>query len=298
MRTIGSSLQTLLDSKQTTLAWCWKLTRTDGVVLGFTDHDKDLTFDGTTYEANSGFTSSEIDEAVGLSVDNLEAEGALSSDQITELDIAEGFYDNAAIEIYRVDWTDTDNRLLMRKGNLGELTVRDTVFVAEVRGLAHLLNQPQGRIFQAQCDADLGDTRCGVDLTDPAYNGEGSVESVVATNAFIVDGLEAFDDNLFSNGLLTWSSGSANEGHTVEVKSHVTIQGSVQINLWLSPLFTIQPNDSFTIKAGCDKLFGTCIAKFDNKDNFRGFPHIPGTDYVISYAIRDDPTQDGEKLVG
>lgn len=297
MRTIGSNLQTMLDSKYTTLAWCWKLTRSDGIVLGFTDHDKDLSFDGVTFEANSGFTASEMDEAVGLSVDNLEAEGALSSDKITELDIAEGFYDNAAIEVYRVDWTDTANRLLMRKGNLGEITVKDIAFVAEIRGLAHILNQPQGRVFQAQCDADLGDTRCGIDLTDPAYNGAGSVASVVSTNSFTVDGLESFADELFSYGILTWSSGSANEGHSVEVKQHVTIGGSVQISLWLSPLFAIQPNDTFTIKAGCDKLFATCIAKFNNKDNFRGFPHIPGTDYVISYAIRDDPTQDGGKII-
>ena len=79
MKSLPPSLQSHLDSGTTTLAWCWRLTRGDGLVQGFTDHDRDLAFDGTTFAAATGFTATEIKDAVGLAVDNLEVESARSA---------------------------------------------------------------------------------------------------------------------------------------------------------------------------------------------------------------------------
>ena len=49
MKALLPELAAHLASGTTTLCWCWRLARRDGVVMGFTDHDKALTFDGTTY---------------------------------------------------------------------------------------------------------------------------------------------------------------------------------------------------------------------------------------------------------
>ena len=87
MKSLTANLQTHLDSGTTTLAWCWRLTRNDRAVFGFTDHDRPLAFDGTTFEPESGFTASEIRSGSDLSVDAQEAEGVLTSDTITETDI-------------------------------------------------------------------------------------------------------------------------------------------------------------------------------------------------------------------
>lgn len=298
MKAIPSGLQTLLDSGYTTLAWCWRVARSDGVTLGFTDHDNDITFGGLTYEASSGFTASEVAESLGLSVDNLEAEGALSSESITEIDLAQGVYDNAAVEIYRVDWENPTNRVLIKKGNLGEVTTSDGTFISEIRGLAHLLGQPQGRVYQNQCDALLGDSRCGIDLSEAQFNASGEIETVTATNTFTASGLHGFADDFFARGLLTWTSGSGNQGATVEVKRFVAASGSsdAEVTLWLTPLFTLAVGDMFSIQAGCDKFFSTCLNKFDNKDNYRGFPHIPGSDYVLNYPKQNDSSQDGSAL--
>ena len=40
--------------------------------------------------------------------------------------------------------------------------------------------------------------------------------------------------------------------------------------------------DTFTVTAGCDKQFATCQAKFANAVNFRGFPHMPGNDFITA----------------
>src|SRR5262249_41465984 len=175
MKPIPPSLQAHLDTGTTTLAWCWRVTRDDGTRLGFTDHDRDLAFDGTQFEAATGFTASEIKDALGLSVDNLEVSSALKSERLDEADLAAGLFDDAAVEIWRVNWADTDERVLMRSGSLGEVRRSGTAFTAEVRGLAHYLQQPKGRLYQSGCDADLGDARCGLDLANPAFRGTGTL---------------------------------------------------------------------------------------------------------------------------
>jgi len=178
MKQLDDALAAHLQSGATTLCWCWRLTRRDGTKLGFTDHDCDLIFDDTTFEAASGFTASEIRDQVGLSVDNLEVTGALISDGLSETALAAGDFDDAAIEIFRVNWQDTTQRILMRAGSLGEVRRTGTAFSAEVRGLAHYLQQPKGRLFQYTCDADLGDTRCSVDLSSPTYRAAGTVLAI------------------------------------------------------------------------------------------------------------------------
>ena len=156
MKQIDPALQAHLDEGTTTLAWCWRITRADGVAFGFTDHDRTLTFAGTEFEPESGFAASEIRAGSDLSVDAQDAEGVLSSDRITETDILDGRWDAAEVELWRVNWVNTSQRVLMRRGALGQIRRGRMAFVAEVRSLAHVLGQTVGRTFQAGCDAGLG----------------------------------------------------------------------------------------------------------------------------------------------
>jgi len=290
MKTLPTGMQAHLDSGATTLCWCWKIVRADGAIQGFTDHDVDLAFDGTTYEAASGFTATEVQSLLDLAIDNLSVSGALSSATLNEADLAAGLYDNAAIEIWRVNWADTAQRVLMRKGNLGEVKRGKAAFTAEVRGLAHLLNQPVGRCFGYGCDADLGDARCTVDITRAAFKADGAVASVTDARRFTVSGLSSFGDGWFTGGKLVWSSG-ANENRAMEVKRHA----GAAIELWQSMSEAVGVGDSFTITAGCDKQFATCKAKFANAINFRGFPYMPGNDAVLSYPAAAQPMDGGSR---
>lgn len=286
MKTLVTGLQEHLDGGATTLAWCWRLTRQDGSRLGFTDHDRDIVFDGTTFEAASGFTASEIRDGVGLSVDNLEVTSAIRSDRLSEVDLGAGLYDDAQVEIFRVNWSAPEQRVLMRSGSLGEVRRDGTSFTAEVRGLAHYLQQPKGRLFQFTCDADLGDARCGVDLTGAAYSASGTVVAALSKRRFTVAGLAAYGDGWFSRGLLTFTSGPS-VGVRCEVREHgVSAGGVVTIELWQQLGAPPVPGETFGIRAGCDKHFETCKGKFANGANFRGFPHMPGNDFVSGYAVR------------
>jgi uncharacterized phage protein (TIGR02218 family) len=281
MKTLPPGLQAHLDSDATTLAWCWRLIRRDGTAFGFTDHDRDLAFGGTAFEAASGFTATDIRQSVGLSVDNLDAGGALRSERLGEADLAGGLFDDARIEIWRVNWTATEQRVLMMSGSIGEVRRGETAFTAELRGLSHYLGQARGRSYQYACDCRLGDARCGIDLGDPAYGAAGTVAAVEAPWAFGASGLDAFADGWFDGGLLSWTGG-ANAGHAMEVK-RFTQQGggAARIELWRAMACGVAPGDGFTVTAGCDKTFATCKDKFANGVNFRGFPNIPGNRYVF-----------------
>jgi len=287
MKSLSASLQAHLDSGTTTLAWCWRIERADGVVFGFTDHDRALEFGGVTYQPESGFAASEIRSGTDLAVDAQDAEGVLTSDTITETDIIDGRWDNAGVEIWRVNWNAVGQRVLMRRGAIGQVRRGRLAFVAEVRSLGHVLNQTVGRTFQHACDAELGDARCGIDLDDPAYQAEGSVTGVTGDRSFSASGLGGFAGGWFALGRLSWTSGP-NAGRVAEVASHEVIAGARRLALLEAPVRPIAVGHDFVVRAGCDKRLETCRDRFANVVNFRGFPHIPGQDTVIRYPNRGD----------
>ncbi len=290
MKSLSPALQSHLSSGTTTLCWCWKIVRRDGRVLGFTDHDGPLAFGGTTYEAATGFTASEVQSGLGLAVDNLTVSGALSSDSLNESDLAAGLFDNAAIEIWRVNWAAPDQRVLLRKGSLGEVKRGKTGFSAEVRGLAQAFNQPVGRIFAHTCDADLGDARCGVALTPHT----GTVISVIDNRRFSASGLAAFADDWFAGGKLVFTSG-ANAGRAMEAKVHKRVADVASFTLWQAMSEAIAPGDTFTVTPGCDKQFATCKTKFTNAANFRGCPYMPGNDAALAPVSSSTPLDGGSR---
>ena len=292
MKQLPAALAAHLASGATTLCRCWRLTRRDGIVRGFTDHDDDLAFDGTTFRAGTGFQGSELEARFGLAVTGTEIHGALSGESLNEADLAAGRYDDANVEILLVNWSDVAQRVRLRTGHLGEVRREGGAFAAEVRGLSARLNEERGRIFAATCDADLGDARCAIDLDDPKFHGEGSVIAVEGASLIRVSGLDAFAADWFARGKLAFSSG-ANAGVAVEIKEHRVEAGEVRLALWQQMPETVVAGDLFAVIAGCDKRFETCRTKFANAVNFRGFPHLPGNDFVVAYAVPGEPGHDG-----
>lgn len=294
MRQISSGLSEHLASGATTLCRCWRIARRDEVVQGFTDHDEDIVFDGTAFSAGTGFAGTEIEARLGFAVTGTEFHGALSSDALLESDLLAGRYDDAKVELFLVDWSNPDNRVLLRAGHLGEVRRDDSAFSAEVRGISSRLDEESGRIFAAACDADLGDARCTIDLGDPAFRGAGTIAALEGTSLFQADGLDGFAGGWFTQGRLQWSSG-ANAGLAVEVKEH-RAEAGVRLSLWQTMPEPLAAGDAFVVTAGCDKRAETCNAKFANTINFRGFPHLPGNDFVVAYAVPGEPGNDGSKL--
>lgn len=281
MKSLPPALQAHLEDGTTTLSWCWRMTRSDGVVFGFTDHDRALEFTGTVFEPETGLTASEIRSGSDLSVDSQDAEGVLRSDRINETDILDGRWDNADVEVWRVNWADSAQRALLRRGSIGEIRRGRMAFVAEVRSMAHVLGQTVGRTYQSGCDAVLGDAQCRVNLATPAYATSGAVSATSGDRGFSASGLDGFASGWFTLGMVIWITG-ANAGRMVEVSNH---DGAV-VTLVEAPVRAIAVGDTFSVRAGCNKRMSTCAGKFANAANFRGFPNIPGQDAIIRFATK------------
>jgi len=269
----------------TRLATCWRIQRTDGQVEGYTTHDRPLTIDGTVYDPATGFSPSQLSGDADMSVADVELLGAVSSDSISDEALIAGVYDHAEVVLFVVDWGDLSTpATIIRRGWIGRVSQAGNRFNAELRGIAQKIQAPIIDSYSAECRVDLYSRPCGVNRAAHTMSAavtavtDGSLGASADMRTFTAAALTR-PDGYFDYGHLEWTSG-ANTGRRADVRSFA---GGV-VELWESAGLPIAVGDSFDISAGCDKRIGTCIAKFDNVLNFRGEPHVPGSDFLLGYA--------------
>ena len=277
MKNISEELQGHLAGEVTMLATCWKLTRRGGFVLGFTDLDRDILFEGVNYIAASGFTASAVQSTTGMAVDNLDVEGMLTSEFISEDDLRAGLYDFAEVEVFMLNYSDiTHGKLPLRTGWMGEVTYGSGHFTAEIRGLSQRLAQKIGSSYSPSCRASFGDAECGKVLDD--YKASAIIVAVESRQKFTAAALTD-EIGYYNYGVVKFTSG-LNNGLAMEVKEY----RNGTLTLALPMAYDIAFSDTIEIWAGCDKSFATCCNKFSNASNFRGEPHIPGMDRILETA--------------
>lgn len=278
----AAELYAHLATGTTTACRAWAVTRRDGVVFGFTDHDRDFAFEGISFRADTGLTARALQQTTGLSVDNSEAIGALSDASVTEADILAGRFDGAQVRAWMVNWANVADRVLQFRGSFGEISRSGGAFQAELRGLAEVLNQPQGRVYQRTCSAVLGDGECKFNVGQLGYVAEREVEAVVERRVFRFGSFLGFDDRWFERGRLVVLTGAA-AGLSGVIKNDRLAGAAREIELWQALGLELAPGDMVRFEAGCDKRAESCRVKFNNFLNFRGFPHIPGEDWLTSF---------------
>ncbi|MCJ2033284.1 DUF2163 domain-containing protein [Methylobacterium sp. J-068] len=295
MRDLPPDLAAHLAGGATTLCHAWALTRRDGARLGFTDHDRDLTFGGLTHAARTGLEAAEASAELGFAIGGGEVAGALTAMGLDDDAIAGGLYDGASVETWLVDWSNPETRLLLDVGTIGEVRRAGTAFVAELRGLMDQLDAERGRTYRATCGADLGDARCRVDLADSRFHTTGTVLAVPDPGTLEVSLAGPFGEGWFAGGRLVWTSGTQ-AGEAGDLRLQSGTAGAVRLELWQAPARMAAPGDGFRLVAGCDKRLATCREKFANVPNFQGFPHMPGNDFVLRQVPGSGPGLDGGSL--
>lgn len=273
-----------------TLAILWKVTRTDGQIFGFTNHDQSIMFDSIAYEPSSVFDASAIATRAELNVDNLEAHGFLNSAGITVQDIEAGRWDGADIQIVEVNYRDLSmGANILRTGALGNINRQSGTYTAEMRGLMQFLQNQVVRIVTPACNATLGDARCGVNLASLTQTGTITARIDDRTMTISITRPTAY----FNYGVITFTSG-LNNALRMEIKKHLT---TGVIELFQPMPYTVAVGNTFSIVPGCNKThasrvvkvanvdttqwYGDCKDKFSNLVNFRGFPGVPGYDKMM-----------------
>lgn len=279
---MSNAYETHLKSGVTTLCWCWAITRTDGVRLGFTDHDLGVSFDSINFEPEAGFDATALQSKLGISADNSEVMGALSSKCISHKDVHAGRFKGAAVQIWRVNWRDVTQRKLHFSGQLGEITHDETHFTAELRSLSDRLNQSNARRYLRQCTAQLGDSGCKFDLNSPNAQRTSTVSHSPERNIIYTAQIEGLAAGWFNAGRLKLTSGD-NQGID-RIIAHDKIEGNQRCFILTQDLpYDIKDDVTLHLTLGCDKTTQQCRDKFSNLLNYQGFPFIPGEDWMFAY---------------
>ncbi|SFS08115.1 DUF2163 domain-containing protein [Yoonia litorea] len=288
------ALHTHLATGVTHSCRAWAVKRKDGVRFAFTDHDRPLQFGGYTFSPQGGLSTRAMVRSTGLSVDNTAAMGVLSDDRITDTDIVAGRFDGAEVTIWLVQWDQVAAREILFRGAIGEISRSDGAFEAELVGLAAPLNQPVGRTYMRTCDAGLGDAACGIALTGPEFMTDQTLVDDLASVVFPLEA-DGFAEGWFSQGICEVLSGPA-KGLRQAILADETVSGTRLISLWAPFEIVPQTGDQLRLTAGCDKRAETCRDKFANFLNFRGFPDMPGDDWLMSVP-RTGASNTGRSLV-
>lgn len=279
MKTIPLSLINHKKQANTTLTQIFKLTLRNGTVLGFTSFDQDIVLEdepNVIYSANSGMTASALSSSSKFNVDNMDVEGFLENEKITESDLKSGKYDYADIIIGELNWNDKPynwSKVDFKTSNLGEVKIEGGKFIAEVRGLMQHYQTNTGPMFQATCRAEFCDSKCKLNIVNYTYQ---SFVSSVTNNKIINCNLNKAE-NTFSKGRIMFTSGLNND-LTLDVK----YSNGGMIELMLPANYTINMNDTFDIIEGCNGVIENCQDRFGNAINFRGEPFIPLTSQLMN----------------
>ncbi|MFP3554245.1 DUF2163 domain-containing protein [Paraburkholderia sp. SIMBA_049] len=177
MRNISAALLAHLQGDVRTIATLWLITRTDGQVFGFTDLDRDITYNGVTYTSAGSYTHSSLESGSTLSTSNLEMQALFDSSLITQASLESGLWDFAAVSIQLVNYNDLSmGGVQLNGGTLGQVTIKNGTYTAELRGLAQVMQQDAGDVYSPTCRAVFGDSKCTIDLGPLTFSG--AVQSV------------------------------------------------------------------------------------------------------------------------
>ncbi len=257
----------------------WSIERTDGMVLRFTSHDEDVTWGEDTYATCHSLRESASEQSAAADqVGNIDLEGLLDTDAISDDDLYAGIYNDAFVQVWRVAWGDnTDQAFRVAAGWLGNISHGERGWKGEVVGPGgRLLQQPLLQVVAPTCRWRFGDlTTCGIDADALAITG--TVLSAATRSYLFTDVIDPGGSAQWDRGTLRFTYGR-NTGQVCEVRDVDFDTG--RIVLWVRSGFAPDAGDSFVLKPGCDLGFDSGCQAYDNRERHGGFPHVPGTDQV------------------
>ena len=271
-------------------ATLWRFELTTGDVLRYTNHDREIEFDGELYSPAAAPRASAAQEAEGLQGQTRDLEGIIEDDSLSFDNLRAGLLRNAELTEYAIDWRyPWAGALSTRRYFVGEVSYGgNDRWNAQLNNPATRLQVPVGAIYGRACRFSLGDANCGINVNafkssiltvsdvSSGSNNTRTRFSVIDASYFASQSAE-----FASFGFVEWVSGE-NVGLKVEVlKETRPTANEVNFQLSENAAFDVSVGDKFRVTAGCDRTIETCENKFNNLQRFGGFPDIPGIDRLI-----------------
>ncbi len=241
-----------------------------------TDFDRNLYIDNITYTSDQIFSYSNIESFNSLNADNFQIK--LSINHFNNKNFLHGLYNDAFITIFRTNYNDINKeKILLKSGRIKKIKITDNQITAEIKSISEKNKQLVNNKFSPSCRAQFCDELCKLKEVDFLYAGQ--VTEIVTENKKFVDISLSKPKNYFKYGILTFTN-----GENANLKQDVKYNHKHEIELTLTTPNKIKPGDQYNIIAGCDKLASTCTNKFNNIINFRGEPHLPGSQNLFKHV--------------
>ena len=274
MKTVTPELKQRLGLNLTNVCRLLTITRADGEVFHFTDHDDDIPFDGDIYFASSSFEASGISTQINNMTGELDINIILSDNAISYGAVTNGLFDSVPVVIDLIDYTSPQDGVISVFEGL--IVSADTTNKHYVRfrlgGSFGKVARPISERYSPTCRAVFGDKRCKIDLA--LYTTEFEITTVNNPQQFLSAALNSMGTNALAVGRIEWLTGG-NAGLMTDVASNIA--GAV--NLLYAPARPIAVGDTGKAIRGCQKTVAACKA-YNNLANYRGEPYVPGDDGI------------------
>jgi uncharacterized phage protein (TIGR02218 family) len=269
-------------------AQVWTITRTDGTVYRFTSLDRDLDWQGHTYQACNSLQPSASENVAAVDdAGSMNLSGAVASGAIDSWDLYAGKFDGADVEAWLVPWdpstADNPPSRLMR-GTFGQVELTETGFSVDLIGDGAKLQQtPLVKPLKPDCRWQFGDIGCGKALGPLTVTG--TVDAGEGLRDF-TDAARTEPAGYFTRGVVTFTSG-ANQGIGAEIKEHAS---AGVFTLWPRVAFPIEPGVTYSMVPGCTNLkaaSGGCngCTAWGQLGRYGGFDKVPGGDKRSAAAV-------------
>lgn len=264
-----------LNRTVTSLAWCWRLERRDGAVIGLTSHDRTLLINGLIYRAAPGMVPSAVMRSARFDAEPLELSGALSASAISAEDLELGRWDNAQLTLFLADWETGAVITELAHGTLGTVEQGQSGFTVALQAMSAMLDRPVAPSTSPSCRAVLGDGLCRVNLA--------ALKSLALVDMVAVDGAVTLSGLSGDGALYAYGSIRPVDGPLAGIRLAIASGAGGTVRLRRPPPRALEPGIRVEAIQGCDKMFTTCRDRFSNALNFRGEPHLPGNDLLTRY---------------
>jgi len=169
------------------------------------------------------------------------------------------------VNIYRMHWNDPDKQLTQYwKGRVSGAKVSGNTVDVECESVFTSIRRPGLRAkFELSCRHTLYARGCNVN--QEAYIHSGTLLSISGGTNLTVGGAGNFPAGYFTGGMVI-SPDFGSRFITAHTSDQITIS---------RPFQSLSGGETLRLYPGCDHLRETCNVKFNNLDNFGGFPWIP-----------------------
>ncbi|WP_407822144.1 DUF2163 domain-containing protein [Sphingomonas arvum] len=260
-----------LEGELTALSFCWTVERRDGAGIALTSHDRDVRIGGTLCLTTPGLMPNAVQDG-SLDQPLAELVCSLDSAALSASDLQCGRWDGARATLIAADWQTETAFVELCRGEIGEVDVEGDQFTVDFQGPSRHLSRSVCPATSPDCRAALGDKACRVDLADRSVR----AKVVSADGATLT--LDRELGAKFTLGDLRWMSGL-----NCALQTQVVHVGGAAVQLRQTPSRRVAIGDVVKLTEGCDKRLQTCRDRFANVVNFRGEPHLPGTDFLTRY---------------